>query len=111
VALIAAVPCRLAQGDPAWLDDALGVKALRQLAVRALVGALYAQGVIIPALLALLVRQGSAVLRPFLWLELLAVVASALAALAAHRLRGRGVWLYAPVAVLVWAGIASLAAG
>ena len=108
VVLVAAVPTRLADGDPAWLDQALGVQVARVALARALVGLLYAQGAILPAVLALLIRQGGAALMPLVLLELLAVIASALAALSAARLRGRGAWAYAPLGVLAWAVTAFL---
>ncbi|MCK6505683.1 hypothetical protein L6R53_20180 [Myxococcota bacterium] len=106
--LVAAVPTRLAEGDPAWLDQALGVRAGPVVHARAAVAFLYAQGAILPALLALLIRQGGAILRPLLLLELLALVAAFAAALIARRLRGRGAWAYAPLGVLAWAGAAFL---
>ncbi|NOY28369.1 MAG: hypothetical protein GXP62_21130, partial [Oligoflexia bacterium] len=110
VALISAVPTRLAQGDPSWLDAALGVAPGRMFWVRAVVGLLYAQGAILPPILALFIRQGSAALMPLLALQCLALLSSLAASFAAWRMRGRGVWLYAPLAVLVWAVAASLAA-
>lgn len=109
VVLVSAVPTRLAEGDPPWLDDALGVDQGRVLLVRWSVGALYAQGAIVPPIAALVVRQGGVALMPLLLLEILALVAPLVAALVARRLRGRGAWVYAPLAVLAWAAVASLA--
>jgi len=108
VALIAAVPTRLAEGDPPWLDEALGVDPGRVALARTAVAALYAQGAILPAIAALLVRQGGRALAPLLVLELSALVAGAFAAQAARRFRSQGVLAYAPVAVLAWAAVAGL---
>ena len=107
-ALIAAVPTRLAEGDPAWLDEALGVDASDVALARTAVALLYAQGAILPAVASLFVRQGLVALKSLLVLELFAMVASAFSAQAARSFRGQGVLAYAPVAVLAWAAIAGL---
>lgn len=104
VLLIAALPVRLAEGDPEWLDLALGVDARRVGRARAVAGWLYLQGAILPTTLALGLRHGlGAALEVALALELIGALGAALAALAAARQRGRAVWLYGPAAVLIWA--------
>lgn len=102
--LIAALPVRLADGDPEWLDRSLGVDARRVGAARAIAGWLYAQGAILPPVLALAVRHGvGPALSTLLALELVAALGAAVAALAAAHQRGRGAWLYGPAAVMIWA--------
>ena len=101
--LIAAVPVKMAEGDPVWLDQALAVSPWRVAAARGSVALLYAQGVILPPAAALLIRHGSSAASVMLLAELAAVIGAAGAALAAKSLRGRGVWVYGPAAVLLWA--------
>ncbi len=108
VALVSALPGRLAEGDPEWLDRALGVSPGRVARARGTVAFLYAQGAVIPGVLALGVRQGFAAFGPLLLLELFALAAAAVAAAAAWRWRQRGAWAYAPIAVLGWAAVAGL---
>ncbi|MCB9778778.1 MAG: hypothetical protein H6742_09465 [Alphaproteobacteria bacterium] len=109
VALLSVLPTRLALGDPPWLDRALGVRAGPVAVARASVSVLYAQGSILPPVAALLVRQGLRCVAPFLMVELLAVILSVVASLLAARLRGRAAWVQAPLAVVAWAALASLA--
>ena len=102
--LIAALPVRLAAGDPPWLDLALGVPSGRVLWARAICALLYAQGAVLPAVFALALRHGlGAALPVFGAVEALAALGSALGALAASRPGPRGAWLYLPAAVLLWA--------
>lgn len=104
--LIAAIPTQMAEGDPVWLDRALGVSVTRVSIARGAVAVLYAQGAIIPAVAALSLRQGLAVGGLALVLtEGLAFLGASLAAVAAMRFRGRGVWIYGPAALLLWAAI------
>lgn len=104
--LIAALPTQLAAGDPPWLDAALNVNPRRVLAARAAAALLYAQGVVIPPVLALLVRQGAAqAAQSAAVLEAAALAGALLAAAVAARLRARGVWVYGPAAMLIWAAI------
>lgn len=100
--VIAALPIRLAEGDPAWLDRALGLPARRVGAARVVATWLYLQGVVIPPVLALLLRHGLApALAAMLLLELLGALGATLAALAARHARAS--LLYGPAAVLLWA--------
>lgn len=107
--LVASVSHSLAAGDPPWLGLALGVKPRAATRARATVAFLYAQGAILPGLLALLVRQGGAVLAPALLIEALAVVAAALGATTAARWGLRGGLAYAPLALLCWGVVLTLA--
>lgn len=99
------LPSRMAAGDPAWLDAALGVRPGRVAGARAVATFLYAQGALLPPAAALAVRQGSAFLAPLLAGELLAALGAALGALAAMRWRERGAWVYGPAALVVWAAV------
>ncbi len=101
--LIAAVPTQLADGDPAWLDEALGVRPLAVGLARAWVAWLYAQGVVIPATIALAIRHGAAALG-MVPVEGIVALCALAAAGAASRWRGRGVWIYAPFAGMLVAG-------
>ncbi len=102
--LIAALPVRLASGDPPWLDLALGVDPRRVSRARAVCAFLYAQGALLPTALALGIRHGAGVALPTLaTLELVTALGGAIAALAARHQRERGAWLYGPAAVLIWA--------
>lgn len=107
VLVIAALPGRLADGDPPWLDQALGVQPARVMTARAMVAFAYAQGAILPPLLALLIRQGLAVLLPALVLQALAALASLACAGLARRWGARSIWAWLPIAVLVWALVSS----
>jgi hypothetical protein len=99
--LIAAIPTRLAEGDPPWLDESLGVRRVSVALARAWVAWLYAQGVIVPAALALLVRHGAFDAIRILPVEGLVALCALGAAAAASMWRGRGVWVYAPFALLL----------
>lgn len=102
--LIAALPVRLAEGDPEWLDLALGVDARRVGVARAVAAWLYVQGAILLPALALAVRHGLVpAALTLLPLEAVGALGAALAALAAARQRQRAAWLYGPAAVLIWA--------
>ncbi len=104
VLLLGALPVRLAEGDPEWLDQALVVPRGPVSRARAAAAWLYAQGAVIPAIAALALRHGlAAAARPFLALELLAAVGAGLGALAARHQGPRGAWFYLPAAVLLWA--------
>lgn len=104
VLLLGALPVRLAEGDPGWLDQSLGVSPTRVGRARALTAWLYAQGAVLPAFAALALRHGlGAALRPLLAVEALAALGALLGALAARHQGPRGAWLYLPAAVLLWA--------
>jgi hypothetical protein len=98
--LIAAIPTQLAEGDPQWLDEALGVRPFQVALARAWVAWLYAQGVLVPTALALLIRHGAAAIR-LAPVEGLTALCALAAAASAWRWGGRGVWVYAPVAGLL----------
>lgn len=106
--LILALPARLAEGDPPWLDRALGLRAPAVGLARAQVAALYAQGALLPPLLALLVRQGGRALLPALLLEALTLGLAPLSALLAARLGARAAWAWLPLSLLAWAAFAGL---
>lgn len=108
VLLIAALPTRLADGDPVWLDRALGVSDTKVAIARAIVAFAYAQGAILPPLFALLIRQGLAFLVPAIVLEGLALVACLASASLTRRLGSRALWAWVPIAVVAWALVASL---
>ncbi|MFT5686045.1 MAG: hypothetical protein ACI8RZ_007000 [Myxococcota bacterium] len=103
--LIAGLPVRMAEGDPEWLDRALSISPVRVAAARGVTAFLYAQGVIVLPAAALLIRQGPDGAAVMLLAELAAAIGAMLAAVAAMRLRGRGAWVYGPVAVLLWSVI------
>ena len=106
VLLLGALPLRLAAGDPAWLDRALGL-APRKVAVgRAAAAVLYAQGVVLPGLVGV-VRHGIASVIPALVLvEGTAIAASVGAAALAAVAGARGPWIYGGAAVVGWAVLA-----
>jgi len=103
VMLVSAVPTRLVDGDPLWLDETLGVNLREVMLARMAVALMYAQGAILPAVLAFAIRQGPRVLPVFLGLEIVAVLASGIAAWVALQWRENGVWAYGPAAMLLWA--------
>lgn len=103
VALLGALPARLAEGDPPWLDAMLGVRPGPVLRARLLTAFLYAQGAILVPVAALLVRHGTVSFLVLAILELLALGGAAAGAWAASRWRERGVLAYGPLAVVVWA--------
>ena len=111
-AAVGTMPAALSRGDPPWLDRALGVRPWRVAAARAAATTLYAQGLFIPPLLAILVRRGAEALSPLLAAELLVGVSSLLTAALAVRLPDRALWLAAPIQLLLWAvALAVSAAG
>ena len=103
VLAIEAVVLRMAARDPSWLDLGLGVSAARVASARFVVALLYAQGVVIPAVIGLWMRHGSEALSVMLHVEALAIVGAGLATLAAMEWRGRGIWAYGPLGIMVWA--------
>lgn len=104
--LIGALPFRLAEGDPPWLDRALGLRTTAVAWGRARCAALYAQGVVVPGL-AGLVRHGvSEVVPGLLLVELTALAASGAAAALAARGGRRAAWGYGAGAVVAWAALA-----
>ncbi len=100
---VSTMPALLSRGDPPWLDRALGVSTLRVAAARAATALLYAQGVVVPPLLALLVRGTAADLATLLWAEALAAIGAIVAAVAAARLGSRALWVVAPIGLVLWA--------
>lgn len=109
VVLLGALPARLADGDPEWLDLWLGVGRARVARGRAVATLLYQQGVVLLPVLALLLRQGlGPALTALVTLEALAVLSAALGAALASRWRGRAIWSYGPLALILWAASAAL---
>lgn len=109
VLLLGALPARLAEGDPPWLDRWLGVATLRVGVARALTAWLYAQAALVPTAAALAVRHGRSALLGLAAASALGALAAAAAAALAARWRGRAVWLYGPAALVVWAMVAGRA--
>ena len=109
VMLYAVLPPRLASGDPPWLDQALGVKSASVDRARAVVAFAYAQGAVIPALLAGLLRHGTAILPALLAVEMVGALLVFGAAMAARRMGERAAWVVGPVALVAWAALASAA--
>ncbi|MEL6344868.1 MAG: hypothetical protein AAFV53_17255 [Myxococcota bacterium] len=106
VLLISGISIRMAEGDPVWLDNALGVPKGKVAAARGAVALLYAQGAVVPAVAVLALRHGFAVAGWALMItEGLALGGAALAAGLASQMRGRGAWVYGPTALLLWAAI------
>jgi len=104
VLLITAVAARMGEGDPRWLDHALGVRRRSVAIARATVGLLYAQGVLLPLGLALVIHQGVDAWRPLVGLEAMAVLGAGLGAVSADMWRARALWSYGPAGLLLWAG-------
>ena len=105
--LIGTMPAALAAGDPPWLDRALGVSRARVGAARATAAVLYAQGLLVLPLFALILREGVAALVPLLLAELLVVVTAVLSATAAARFGARAGWIVGPFALVLWAAALS----
>ena len=103
VLLLGALPCRLAEGDPQWLDQALSLSRWRVARARMLAAFSYAQGAILPPAFTLWVRHGSEALVVIAQVELLAVVGAVAGAAGASRWRGQALWLYGPASLLLWA--------
>ncbi|HCH62637.1 MAG TPA: hypothetical protein DFR83_07535 [Deltaproteobacteria bacterium] len=101
----ALLPPRLAAGDPVWLDEALGTRSGAVDRARFTVGFLYAQGALVPALAAGLVRHGREVILPLLAVEVVGAAVMFAAAFLARRQRERAAWLVGPIALVVWAGL------
>ncbi len=100
---VASMPALLAAGDPPWLDKALGVSPARVAVARALTALLYAQGTVLPMLGAGLIRHGAGILPGVLLVEGLALTGSVLAALGSRYLGPRALYLYGPLALVLWA--------
>jgi hypothetical protein len=103
VLLIEAVVLRMAAQDPEWLEKTLGISARRIAFSRFVVALLYAQGVVIPAALGLWIRHGLGSWIEILHVELVALVGAAVAALVGLVWRGRGIWAYGPMGIMLWA--------
>jgi hypothetical protein len=104
VLVITAVAARMGEGDPAWLDHALGVRPAAVARARGLVAFLYAQGVVLPMAGALILHEGLGAWPLILGLEVVAFLGAVLGALSAGWWRSRAVWAYGPAGLLVWAG-------
>ncbi|HIA01615.1 MAG TPA: hypothetical protein EYN66_06845, partial [Myxococcales bacterium] len=103
---VCAIPTQLAVGDPKWLNRALGVPMLQVNISRGCVAFLYAQGVLIPPLFFGSIRSGVWNFGLFLiGMEGICVVGAMLAALLVKRWPRNAIWLYAPAAVMIWAGV------
>jgi len=107
--LYALLPPRLSGGDPVWLDEALGVQVNKVDNARALVAFAYAQGVVLPALAAGLVRHGTAVLLPLAVVEIIAALLIFVSSKLARRMGERAAWIMGPVALVAWAGLTTAA--
>jgi hypothetical protein len=103
VLFIAAVGARLADGDPIWLNKALGVPTGRVAASRTTVAWLYAQGVVLPLAVPAVVQHGLAAGPALLGLELLALVGAVLSVAAGVLWRDRALWAYGPTGMVLWA--------
>jgi hypothetical protein len=104
VLLITAVSARMGEGDPEWLDLAIQARPGRVTAARATVGLLYAQGVMLPLVLALVLHRGISAWPLWVGLELIAILGAIIGALSARWWRTRAVWAYGPAGLLLWAG-------
>lgn len=103
IVAVAYAGVRLGAGDPDWLRLTLPVQFGRTARWLALILAL--QPVILPGAVTLGLRQGAAFVLPLCQLEGLAVGLALAGVLAGRALRHRGALLYAPVAVVAWAGV------
>lgn len=99
LAVLAVVGLRLAATDPAWLRLSLPMRGLSE--ARAVVVFAWLQPAILPAFLALLVRQGSVAFKLLAVLEVEALVLAAASALFS-RWNMKGLAPYAVTAVVVW---------
>lgn len=104
VVLIAGVAARMADGDPLWLDNALGVSAARVAVARFVVALAYTGGVLVPLGLVLSLRHGMSGLVMLVSLVVLTVVVSFVAAAIARWWRERATWAYGTLALVAWAG-------
>ena len=97
VCLVSGIPILLSQGDPQWLDLALGVNPRKVALARWQTAVLYSQGAILPVVV--LFRS-----TPFflLGLEVFAVICGGLATIIAARFRG-GIWGYISCGILLCA--------
>ena len=93
----------MAARDPHWLDQALGVSRPYVAISQGWVAFLYSQGVIIPAAFGLWIRHRDSVLPVLIYVEMVALIGAGLAAVSAWGWRGRGVWAYGPLGILLWA--------
>jgi len=108
VVLIAAVAARLSEGDPLWLDDALGVSRLSVMWSRAIVAWVYTLGVWAPVGLVLAGRHGTDGLQVGLGLVVLSLVAAASSACTALLWHQRAIWAYGATGIVAWAGFVSV---
>ena len=97
VCFVSGIPILLSQGDPKWLDLALGVDQRKVAVARWQTAVLYAQGAIIPVVIFL--RNYPSLL---IGLEIVAVVCGALSTILAARFRG-GMWAYISFGILLCA--------
>jgi len=104
VVLIAGVAARMAEGDPLWLDKALGVSVARVATARFLVALMYTGGVLTPLGLVLAVRHGMSGFLMLSGLAVLTLLVSAAAAAVARQWRERATWAYGTLALVAWAG-------
>jgi hypothetical protein len=108
VVLIAAVAARMSEGDPLWLDDALGVSRTSVAWARATVAWLYTVGVWGPVGAVLSLRHGMDGLEIGIGLVVLSLavaLASAFTALLWHK---RAIWAYGATGIVAWAGFVSV---
>jgi len=102
VFLMGVVASLSAHGDPVWLNAALGVCRRKVWFARFVVGLLYGQGAALPLIAAGFLKIGLKFTYVALVLEGVAIFSGLFGAWCAHRFSGRGVWVYGPVAFLVW---------
>jgi hypothetical protein len=103
VLFIATIGARLAEGDPEWLNQSLGVKSSQVGRARMLVAWVYAQGVAIPMCAVALISHGTAAGPAVLSLCGLTIIGAALAALTGIQWRERALWAYGPTGLVLWA--------
>jgi len=108
VVLVAAVGARMAESDPVWLDQALGVSLVSVGMARAVVSALYTLGVWAPVGCVFWLRHGVSGLHALLGLMCLAVLVAGLAASSAAIWHRRGIWAYGASGIVGWAGFVSV---
>lgn len=108
ICLVGAVAIRMVETHPEWLDGAIPTRRLVADGARFVATLCWLQGVLVPPVLAVLVRQPGHALPLLFALEALAGTCALVATLAGP-LRARGYLAYAPIAALAWLAAGGLA--
>ncbi len=110
VLLVSAVAARLADGDPPWLDLALGVDVRSVAMARLAVAWLYAQGVILPLAVPALVHHGVDALPGLLGMQVVTLIGAGIASICGVWWREGAMWAYGGTGMILWAAFVRLSA-